>query len=72
MMTNSPRYPPKDPGAKDEPAMSGKLTLPFGTIWTKGISVVGGQCPVMQHNRNLLKAILAGKLRVARVKIFFT
>jgi glutathione-independent formaldehyde dehydrogenase len=59
-------YLPQDPGATTPEGKSGNFLLEFGTAWNKGIQMAGGQCPVMMHNRMLLKAILAGRIQVAK------
>jgi glutathione-independent formaldehyde dehydrogenase len=53
-------YMPDDPGANNEPAKKGILPLPIGKIWSKGISIAMGQCPVKQYNAFLLQTVLAG------------
>jgi len=39
-------YEKEDPGGVTEDAKKGNLMIPWGTIWSKGISIVTGQTPV--------------------------
>lgn len=56
-------YFPEDPGGIDEDAKHGRLTLPLGAAWEKGLSVEMGQCPVKQYNVYLRDLIVAGVAR---------
>jgi glutathione-independent formaldehyde dehydrogenase len=54
-------YMPNDPGAPTEAQQQGRLELPIGTLWNKGITVGMGQCPVKRYNQQLRDLIIAGK-----------
>ncbi|MBF4476690.1 formaldehyde dehydrogenase, glutathione-independent [Rhodococcus rhodochrous] len=58
-------YVTGDPGAVDEAAKVGSLSLSLGTGWAKSLSFATGQCPVMHYHRELMNAILADRVRVA-------
>ncbi|MDF2739568.1 MAG: aldehyde dismutase, partial [Actinomycetia bacterium] len=58
-------YVTGDPGAADEAAQKGSLSLSLGTGWAKSLSFTTGQCPVMKYNRQLMMAILHDKVRIA-------
>lgn len=60
-------YVTGDPGAKDESAQRGALSLSLGTGWAKSLSFTTGQCPVMRYNRQLMLAILNDKVNIASV-----
>lgn len=49
-----------DPGGIDEDAKKGRLTLPLGDAWDKGVSIEMGQCPVKRYNVYLRDLIVAG------------
>ena len=53
-------YVTHDPGAKDERAQQGAISLDFGTGWAKSHSFHTGQTPVLKYNRQLMQAILWG------------
>jgi len=53
-------YLPQDPGAPDANAAKGYISLPFGKLFEKGISVGTGQCNVKAYNRYLRDLIIAG------------
>ncbi|MDB5306150.1 MAG: fdm [Gemmataceae bacterium] len=55
-------YSPADPGAKTKEAKEGKLGVDFGKEWIKSPSLTAGQCPVMKYNRDLMMAILWGRM----------
>jgi len=59
-------YVTGDPGAADEAAQKGRLGLDIGTGWAKSLSFTTGQCPVMRYNRQLMNAILADKVSIAK------
>jgi glutathione-independent formaldehyde dehydrogenase len=44
-------YVTGDPGAVDEPAKIGSLSIRIGLGWAKSQSFTTGQCPVMRYNR---------------------
>jgi glutathione-independent formaldehyde dehydrogenase len=54
-------YMPQDPGAASELAKEGRIAFDYGTAFTKGISIAGGQCPVKKYNRYLRDLIIAGR-----------
>lgn len=54
-------YVPEDPGAADEGAKEGRVAFDFGTLFTKGLRVGTGQCPVKRYNRELRDMIVAGR-----------
>ncbi|MBE4718093.1 formaldehyde dehydrogenase, glutathione-independent [Pseudarthrobacter sp. AB1] len=59
-------YVTGDPGAADEAAQKGSLSLSLGTGWAKSLSFTTGQCPVMKYNRQLMMAILHGRIQIAK------
>ncbi|MDQ0754353.1 formaldehyde dehydrogenase, glutathione-independent [Arthrobacter sp. B3I4] len=59
-------YVTGDPGGIDEAAKKGALSLSLGTGWAKSLSFTTGQCPVMKYNRQLMSAILADKVHIAK------
>lgn len=60
-------YVTGDPGAVDDAAKAGSLSLSFGTGWAKSLSFTTGQCPVMRYNRQLASAILHDRVDIARI-----
>ncbi|WP_028302440.1 formaldehyde dehydrogenase, glutathione-independent [Oceanospirillum beijerinckii] len=58
-------YVTEDPGAVDEAAKVGALSMRFGLGWAKSHSFHTGQCPVMKYHRNLMQAILFDKVKIA-------
>jgi glutathione-independent formaldehyde dehydrogenase len=60
-------YVTDDPGAKDEAAKHGSLSLRFGLGWAKSNSLHAGQTPVLRYNRQLMEAILWDRLPIAKV-----
>ncbi|WP_028295062.1 formaldehyde dehydrogenase, glutathione-independent [Oceanobacter kriegii] len=59
-------YVTEDPGAEDENARQGSLSMRFGLGWAKSHSFHTGQCPVMKYHRSLMQAILFDKLQIAK------
>jgi glutathione-independent formaldehyde dehydrogenase len=59
-------YVTGDPGAVDEPAKVGSLSLRIGLGWAKSHVLTTGQCPVMRYHRGLMMAILHDKVQIAR------
>ena len=59
-------YVTGDPGAVDEAAKKGSLSISLGTGWAKSLSFTTGQCPVMEYNRQLMMAILHDKIQIAK------
>jgi glutathione-independent formaldehyde dehydrogenase len=58
-------YVPSDPGAKDESAKHGNLSLQFGIGWAKSLTFATGQTPVMKYHRELMMAILNDRVHIA-------
>jgi len=58
-------YVTEDPGAHDDAAKQGSLSVRFGLGWAKSHSFHTGQCPVMKYNRRLMQAILFDRVRIA-------
>ena len=59
-------YVTGDPGAVDDAAKKGSLSLSLGTGWAKSLSFAMGQCPVMKYNRQLMMAILHDRIHIAK------
>jgi glutathione-independent formaldehyde dehydrogenase len=59
-------YVTEDPGAHDEAARSGNLSLRFGLGWAKSHSFGTGQTPVMKYHRGLMMAILRERIQIAK------
>lgn len=59
-------YVTGDPGAADDAAKVGSLSLSLGTGWAKSLSFTTGQCPVMKYNRGLMMAILHDRIAIAK------
>ena len=51
-------YPPADPGAASDEAKEGRIPFQFGQLFTKGLTVGTGQCPVKRYNRHLRDLII--------------
>jgi glutathione-independent formaldehyde dehydrogenase len=60
-------YVTEDPGAKDEHAKHGSLSLRLGQGWSKSHSFHTGQTPVLRYNRQLLQAILWDRLPIGKI-----
>jgi len=60
-------YVTEDPGAVDIAAKQGSLSLRFGLGWAKAQSFHTGQTPVLKYNRQLMQAILHGRLNIAEI-----
>lgn len=58
-------YVTGDPGAADDAAKEGSLSLRLGLGWAKSHSFMTGQCPVMTYHRGLMMAILHDRVRIA-------
>ena len=58
-------YVTEDPGAVDDAAKKGALSMRFGLGWAKSHSFHTGQCPVMKYHRQLMQAILFNKIKIA-------
>lgn len=59
-------YVTDDPGAVDENAKRGSLSIRLGLGWAKSHSFVTGQTPVLKYNRQLMNAILYDKIKIAK------
>ncbi|AEA25645.1 formaldehyde dehydrogenase, glutathione-independent [Pseudonocardia dioxanivorans CB1190] len=59
-------YVTEDPGAKDEAAKHGAVSLSLGTGWAKSLTFATGQTPTMRYNRTLREAILHDRAPIAR------
>jgi glutathione-independent formaldehyde dehydrogenase len=59
-------YVTGDPGAPDEAAKTGSLSIRLGLGWAKSHAFTTGQCPVMRYNRQLMMAILHDKVQIAK------
>jgi len=59
-------YVTEDPGAVNEAAKLGKLSIRIGLGWAKSCRFITGQCPVMNYNRTLMQAILFDKVQIAK------
>lgn len=60
-------YVTEDPGAADNAAKHGSLSLRFGLGWAKAQSFHTGQTPVLKYNRQLMQAILHDRLPIADI-----
>ena len=60
-------YVTDDPGAKEKAAQQGMLSLRFGLGWAKSHSLHTGQTPVLKYNRQLMQAILWGRLPIGKI-----
>jgi glutathione-independent formaldehyde dehydrogenase len=59
-------YVTGDPGAKDDAAKEGSLSIRIGLGWAKSHSFTTGQCPVMRYHRKLMNAILNERCQIAK------
>jgi glutathione-independent formaldehyde dehydrogenase len=59
-------YVTGDPGASDEAAKQGSLSIRLGLGWAKSHAFFTGQCPVMRYNRQLMQAILHDRVQIAK------
>jgi glutathione-independent formaldehyde dehydrogenase len=59
-------YVTDDPGAVDENAKRGSLSIRLGLGWAKSHSFVTGQTPVLKYNRQLMNAILYDRIKIAK------
>jgi glutathione-independent formaldehyde dehydrogenase len=60
-------YVTEDPGAKDQAAQRGALSMRFGLGWAKSHRFYTGQTPVLKYNRALMQAILYDRLPIAKI-----
>ncbi|MCK9511250.1 MAG: formaldehyde dehydrogenase, glutathione-independent [Pigmentiphaga sp.] len=58
-------YVTEDPGAVDDAAKKGSLSIRFGLGWAKSHSFFTGQTPVLKYNRALMQAILWDRINIA-------
>ena len=54
-------YVPSDPGGADEATKAGRLSLSFGKLFEKGLSLATGQANVKNYNRFLRDLIVSGR-----------
>jgi len=59
-------YVTGDPGAVDDAAKQGSLSLQIGLGWAKSHSFTTGQCPVMRYHRGLMEMILHDRAQIAK------
>jgi glutathione-independent formaldehyde dehydrogenase len=59
-------YVTGDPGAVDDAAKRGSLSIEIGRGWAKSQSFTTGQCPVMRYHRGLMQLILADRAHIAK------
>ncbi|KAA2239291.1 formaldehyde dehydrogenase, glutathione-independent [Chitinophaga agrisoli] len=59
-------YVTEDPGAHEEAAKTGNLSLRLGLGWAKSLSFATGQCPVMKYHRQLMNTIIYDKIQIAK------
>jgi glutathione-independent formaldehyde dehydrogenase len=59
-------YVTGDPGAVDEAAKQGSLSIRLGLGWAKSHTFMTGQCPVMKYNHYLMQAILHDRVQIAK------
>ncbi|MDQ5835102.1 MAG: formaldehyde dehydrogenase, glutathione-independent [Actinomycetota bacterium] len=59
-------YVTGDPGAADDAAKEGSLSIRIGLGWAKSQSLTTGQCPVMRYHRGLMEMILHDKAQIAK------
>jgi glutathione-independent formaldehyde dehydrogenase len=59
-------YVTGDPGASDEAAQEGSLSIRIGLGWAKSHGFMTGQCPVMKYHRELMMAILNDRCQIAK------
>jgi glutathione-independent formaldehyde dehydrogenase len=59
-------YVTGDPGAADDAAKVGSLSIKIGLGWAKSHSFTTGQCPVMKYHHGLMQMILKDKAHIAR------
>ena len=58
-------YVTGDPGAADDAAKVGSLSIRIGLGWAKSHSFTTGQCPVMRYHRGLMQMILNDRAHIA-------
>src|SRR6201746_2806672 len=60
-------YVTDDPGAKEQAAKNGNLSLRLGLGWAKSHSLHTGQTPVLKYNRQLMQALWHDRLPIAEI-----
>ena len=55
-----------DPGAADDAAKEGSLSIRIGLGWAKSHSFTTGQCPVMKYHHGLMQMILSDRAQIAK------
>jgi len=60
-------YVTEDPGAVDNAAKHGSLSMRFGLGWAKAQTLHTGQTPVLKYNRQLMQAILHDRLPIGKI-----
>ena len=58
-------YVTGDPGAVDDAAKQGSLSIQIGLGWSKSHAFTTGQCPVMRYHRGLMQMILHDRAHIA-------
>jgi glutathione-independent formaldehyde dehydrogenase len=58
-------YVTGDPGAADDAAKEGSLSIRIGLGWAKSHSIATGQCPVMRYHHGLMQMILNDRAQIA-------
>ena len=48
----------EDPGAVDDAAKHGNLSMRIGLGWSKSHTFATGQCPVMKYHKNLMQVMM--------------
>ena len=59
-------YVTGDPGAVDDAAKEGSLSIQIGLGWAKSHSFATGQCPVMKYHHGLMQMILNDRAQIAK------
>ncbi|WP_133825411.1 formaldehyde dehydrogenase, glutathione-independent [Actinomycetospora succinea] len=59
-------YVTGDPGAADDAAKEGSLSIRIGLGWAKSHAFTTGQCPVMRYHRQLMNAILRDRVQIGK------
>ncbi len=59
-------YVTGDPGAVDDAAKQGSLSIRIGLGWAKSHSFTTGQCPVMRYHHGLMQMILNDRAQIAK------
>lgn len=59
-------YVTEDPGAIDEAAKQGSLSIRLGLGWAKAHHFATGQSPTMRYHRQLMNSILSGRAEIAK------